>query len=292
MSSSKSASDLPHTHRDEESTENTPLLASSDTAINADGDITTRTRNSSGASSLLRSIQGHSNKKSKQGRWPTFVALIALCLAAALIMIFAFIVPQTVQEYAMEAMVIEPTSLSIDSFTSTGVIAKVQGTFSMDASKVGKKSVRDIGRFGTWIAGSVESKQSRLEVTLPDYDNVVIGTAEIPAIKVDVRNGHTAPLEFLTEVKPGPHEGLQRVAKDWLDKKLGDLRLMGKASVSLKSGLLSLGIRPISYELVLKSRSTFQIIQAFDKLIHSRWRRPSNACLQHHEAQFSGSRNP
>lgn len=168
-------------------------------------------------------------------------------------MVFAFIIPQTVQEYAMEAMVVEPTSLSIDSFTSTGVIAKVKGTFTMDASKVRKKSVRDIGRLGTWIARSVESKPSRLEVMLPDYDNVLIGTAEIPAIEVDIRNGHTTPLEFLTEVEPGSHDGLHRVARDWLDKKMGDLRLQGKASVSLKSGLLSLGTRPVSHELLLKS---------------------------------------
>jgi len=254
MSSSRPASAHSNSARQhEESTERTPLLASSDTAINADGDITTRTRNSSAASSLLRSIQGHPTKKSKTGRWPTFVALIALCLSATLIMVFAFIIPQTVQEYAMEAMVVEPTSLSIDSFTSTGVIAKVKGTFTMDASKVRKKSVRDIGRLGTWIARSVESKPSRLEVMLPDYDNVLIGTAEIPAIEVDIRNGHTTPLEFLTEVEPGSHDGLHRVARDWLDKKMGDLRLQGKASVSLKSGLLSLGTRPVSHELLLKS---------------------------------------
>jgi len=256
MSSSTPASahsKSPRQH--EQSTESTPLLASSDTAVNADGDITTRTRNSSSASSLLlRSIQGHSTKKSRAGRWPTFIALIALCLSATLIMIFAFIVPQTVQKYAMEAMVIEPTNLSIDSFTSTGLIAKVSGTFTMDASKVQKKAVRDIGRLGTWIASSVESKPSKLEVMLPEYDNIIIGTAEIPAIKVDIRNGHTTPLEFLTEVVPGSRDGLQRVARDWLDKKIGDLRLQGKASVSLKSGLLSLGTRPILHEVVLKGK--------------------------------------
>jgi hypothetical protein len=258
MSSSKAASI--HSHHSaaqpEESNETSPLLGSSDTAVpDAEGEITTRTRNSSAASSLLRSIQGQQAKKQSESRWPSLIALIVLCLTAAVVTVFAFIVPQVVQDYAMQAMVIEPTSVSIDSFTSTGAIARVKGTFTMDAARVGKKPVRDIGRIGTWIAREIESKPFKVDVLLPDYGNVVVGTAEIPVVKVNIRNGHTTPVEFLTEVEPGSKEGLRSVADDWLKGKLQDLRVSGKADVALKTGFLSLGSRLIEHMLVLKGES-------------------------------------
>lgn len=239
----------------EESSESTPLLGSSDTAVAADGDITTHTRNSSGASSLLRSIQDQqSSKKSSAGRWPSLIALTILCLAAAVVTVVAFILPQVVQQYAMQAMVVEPTSISIDSFTATGAIARVSGTFTMDASKVHKKAVRDIGRFGTWLAREVESRPSTVEVMLPDYGGVVVGMAEIPALKVSIRNGHITPIEFLTHVEPGSKDGLRSVADDWLKGTLQDLRVSGRANVALKSGLLSLGTRPVEHMLVLQGK--------------------------------------
>ncbi|MGG6497368.1 UNVERIFIED_CONTAM: hypothetical protein NY603_31050, partial [Bacteroidetes bacterium 56_B9] len=80
--------------------------------------------------------------RKKKLRWPSLIALLILCIVAALIIIFAFVAPTAVQQYAAEAIVFEPTSLSIDSFTATGVRARVQGNFKLDSTRVKQASVR------------------------------------------------------------------------------------------------------------------------------------------------------
>lgn len=146
----------------------------------------------------------------------------------------------------MQAAVFEPTGLSIQAFTAHGVRARVQGQFTMDASRVKKKPVRDLGRFGTWIARQVETGHSSLHVSLPEYGNVLLGTADVPNVLVDIRNGHTTAVDFLSDLQPGDIDGIRRIAKDWLDGRLGQLRILGSANVPLKSGLFSFGTQKLS----------------------------------------------
>lgn len=230
------------------SSETSPLLA------NEGGDVEAPDRstpNSSSAASLLRSFQG---KQNGARRWPSLVALLLLCLLVLLIIVLGFLGPAIVEDYAMQAATFEPTSLSIDSFTSTGVRARIQGNFKMDANKVKKKPVRDLGRFGTWIAREVESGASEVEVMLPAYGNVLLGTAHVPRIKVDVRNGHTTQVDFVSDLMPGNFEGIRRIAKDWIDGKLDSLRVEGRATVPLKSGIFSFGKQTISQSLHFRNK--------------------------------------
>jgi hypothetical protein len=179
-------------------------------------------------------------------RWPSLLALLLLCVVAVLIMVLGFLAPSKVQEYAVEAATFEPTSLSIQSFTTTGVTARIQGDFSMRADKVKDDSVRRFGRFGTWIARKVETGQSSVQVTLPDYKDALLGTAEIPSIVADIRNGHTTHIDFLTELSPGNTDAIRRLAKDFIDGKLQELRVSAEASVPVKSGLINLGRQTVS----------------------------------------------
>lgn len=206
---------------------------------------------SSSAASLLRSFQG---KYKSAKRWPSLLALLLLCLVVLLIIVLGFFAPAIVEDYATQAATFEPTSLSIHSFTTTGVKARVQGDFTMDAAKVKKKSVRDLGRFGTWIAREVESGESHVKVTLPDYSSLVLGTAVIPPMKVDIRNGHTTHVDFLTDLGPGSVDAIRKIAKDWLDGKLDQLRVIGTASLPLKSGLFKLGTQTISQAMTFANK--------------------------------------
>jgi len=162
-------------------------------------------------------------------------------------MVAAFFVPQAVKEYATEALIFEPTNLSIDSFTSSGVLARIQGDFTLDASRVKSKASRNLGRFVTSIAKKVESDASQLVVTLPEYGNLLLGKADVPSIKIDVRNGHTTHLDFMSELKPGSKEGIGRLADEWLDGRMKHLRFKGETSVKVKSGIFSLGTQSISH---------------------------------------------
>jgi hypothetical protein len=165
-------------------------------------------------------------------------------------MLLGFFVPEAMEEYAMQAKEFELTSLSLPSYTPTGVRARIQGSFKMDASKVKKKSVRDLGVFGTWLAKEVQSQESLVTVSLPEYGGVVLGTARIPSIRVNVRNGHKTPIDFLADLRPGDVDGIRKIADDWLSGRLGQLRVQGDADVKLKSGIFSLGKQTLSQSMV------------------------------------------
>lgn len=174
----------------------------------------------------------------------------------------AFFAPVVVEEYAKESLVIEPTNLSIHEITSTGVVARVQANFKMDASKVKNKHISNIGRFGTWIAREVETTKSTVEVYVPSMD-LLVGTAVIPRIVVNIRNGHVTPLDFLTELKPGNVEGLRQIANDWLDGRLSEITLRGVGDIGLKSGLFPLGSQTISEELRFEGQSLYRTFASF-----------------------------
>lgn len=203
------------------------------------------------ATSLLRTRSNASSLTDKDDkkpfwkkRWPSIVALILLFLAVVFIML-GFLATEGIEEYAMQAADFKPTKLSLDSLTDSGVRVQVEGDFSMDASKVQKQSVRNLGRFGTWIAREVETGATDIDVYLPEYDMVHVGTAKIPGIKVNIRNGHTTHVSFFAHLEPGRFDHLRNVANDWMDGRLGQIRLKGKAEVPLRSGLIRLGSQSI-----------------------------------------------
>jgi len=239
------------------SSESTPLLSRED-GYETYGDGSANGVATSPAATSLRSLQGvpHTNGR-KGSRWPTIVALTTLSLVAATILSLGFATPAIVEKYAKEALVFDPTNLSIESFTASGVKARIQGTFTLDAARVHQKAVRGLGRFGTWIAKAVESKETQVIVSLPEYDDILLGTAVVPPIVVDVRDGHTTHIDFVANLEPGDVDGIRQIANDWLNGRLGRLRVQGKADVPLRSGLFNLATQTISESLVFEGHLPF-----------------------------------
>lgn len=120
--------------------------------------------------------------------------------------------------------------------------------------------MRDLGRAGTWIAKAVESKQSRVKVVLPEYDNLLLGTANVPPIVVDIRDGHTTHLDFQSDLAAGDLDGIRRMANDWLEGRIGDLNVRGVAEVPLKSGIFGLGTQNIVETITFKGEYTDELI--------------------------------
>jgi hypothetical protein len=186
-------------------------------------------------------------------RWPSILALIILFVTVVCILV-GFLATEAVEEYAMQAADFKPTKLSLDSLTEHGVQVQVEGDFTMDATKVKKQSVRNLGRFGTWIAREVETGPTHVDVHLPEYGNVRVGTAKIPGIKVNIRNGHTTHISFLAQVEPGSFDGIRNVAHDWMKGNLDQIRIKGKASIPLRSGIIRLGSQVVEESLVFQGR--------------------------------------
>ncbi|KAL4785730.1 hypothetical protein BJX76DRAFT_323479 [Aspergillus varians] len=218
--------------------ESTPLLHRRDDDISTYGG-TESLRDSSPASGTF-SPDGGPKKPRSRVAWTVFCGLLAVGAIIA-ILILAFIVPEVVKQYVKEAAVFKPTNLSIESATSEGVRARVQGDVALDANRIESGAVRNVGRFVTWIGREVETSQSDVNVYLPEYGNTLVGTASLPSIKISIRNGHVNHLDFGADLVAGNIEGLRAVAVDWLDGRLERLLLQGSATLHLKSGLLSLG---------------------------------------------------
>lgn len=163
-----------------------------------------------------------------------------------------FLASEGIEEYAMQAADFRPTKLSLDGLADQGAQVRIEGDFTMDASKVKKQSVRNIGRFGTWIAREAETGPFDAHVYLPEYGNVLVGTAKIPSIKVNIRNGHTTHIAFVTSVQPGSPEGIRNVANDYIEGRLGQIRIKGKAEVPVKSGLINVGKQLVEQSMVFK----------------------------------------
>ncbi|OOQ82149.1 hypothetical protein PEBR_41813 [Penicillium brasilianum] len=219
------------------SSESTPLLHRRDNDITPYG---TQRR-------LSESDLADEDTPKNQGRvrWPIVISLLALTTTILGILVFAFAAPAVVKEYAQEAAVFKPTALSIDSTTEDGVRARVQGDFVMDARRVKTKSMRDFGRFMTWIAREVETGESEVDVYLPEYGNILIGNAHLPSIKVNIRNGQQTHVDFLTDLTAGDIKGLHSIARDWIEGRLARLSVRGKATLHLKSGILPLGTQTL-----------------------------------------------
>ncbi len=259
--------------------ESTPLLA------RANSDVSDDHRLRSPAASSLRSIYDTPERKGlSKRRWASIIALIVLCLVAIAVMILGFIAPEALEDYAMQAAVFQPEALSVDSFTSTGVRVHIQGDFVMDGSRVEKKSVRNFGRFATWMVGNVRSGETEVDVILPEYGNIVLGTAIVPPLLVNVRNHHVNRIDFLSDIEPGSVGGLRKIANDWVEGRLGQLRVNGRAQVPLKVGILSLGEKSVEKSLVFYRKTALcdHLIQATNRLTSSQQELAITSGVQHH----------
>lgn len=198
--------------------------------------------------------------KRNRVRWPTVISLALLTAGVLAILVFAFAAPAVVKEYSQEAAVFKPTALSIDSTTPDGVRTRVQGDFVMDAGRVKSRSMRNFGRFATWIAKEVETRESDVDVYLPEYGNVLVGNAVLPSIKVNIRNGHHNQLDFLTDLTAGDIKGIHAIAMDWLEGRLGRLSIKAKATLHLKTGLIRLGTQVITDTITFEGQHISSIL--------------------------------
>lgn len=243
--------------------ESTPLLSGSSDTQRYDGEtdehdgdeaISTQPRPSDAPASP-------STKKSSR-RWPSFIAMGILGVVVVVIIILAFIVPEAVQEYAQQAAVIEPTNLALESITTNGVRARIQADFYLDGSRVTNDHVRRVGRATTWVAGQLGSDQTKVDVRLPDYNNLLLGSAIVPPLVVNLRDGEVTKFDFVTDISPGDVEGIRIIANEWLEGRLDELRLNGVADLSIKSGIIPLGTHTVSESLVFEGQSLYRSFAA------------------------------
>lgn len=254
----KPASDSPSRQlEDAETSESTPLLLSSNATPRYDGDDD-GTRNGD-AASIASVIDSATLTKRKGRASPTIIAMVVLALFSLSIIIGAFFVPAAVEEYAKEALVLEPTNLSLESITTDGVRARIQANVRLDGQRVKNDHVRRIGRATTWLVRQLGTEHTRVQVYLPDYNNILIGSAAIPPLTVDIVDGKNNAIDFVANLIPGDAEGVRTIANEWLEGRLDVLRVWGKAEIPLRAaGFLPLGTHSISEYLSFEGQSLYR----------------------------------
>lgn len=206
------------------------------------------------SASTTHSIEGPT-KHPRSRRWPIVIAITTLLAAVILTLVFGFAAPAAVKQYAQEAAVFKPQRIALDSATSEGVSIRVQGEFSLDGSRVKLPFVRRTGRIATWIAKEVETGKTQVDVYLPEYDNVLLGRAFLPAVKVNIREGHSNIIDIVANLQSGDVAGIRQVADDWMDGRLSQLRVQGTAEVNIRSGILRFGSQSITADLAFTGAS-------------------------------------
>lgn len=240
----------------ETGSESTPLLSNSPDAAHYDGAELEQHGGNDDASIRSHRSSGSTGKPPRR-RWASIIAMIILGLLTISIMFGAFFVPKAVEEYAKEAAVLEPTNLSLESITANGVRARIQANFKLDGSRVENEHVRRVGRVATWFVRGLGTDATQVHVFLPEYDNVRLGSAAIPPLDLKI-NGDNTAIDFVAELMPGEADGIRTIANEWLEGRLGRLRVQGKADITLKTGIIPLGTHAVSEALTIEGQSLYQ----------------------------------
>ncbi|KAI0831608.1 hypothetical protein F5Y06DRAFT_281418 [Hypoxylon sp. FL0890] len=237
-----------------DSSESTPLLSNTSDTPRYDGEADGHERDDAASNRSQTAVATAASRPTKKSmRWPSFIAMGILGALVIVIVVLAFIVPEAVQDYAQQAAVIEPTNLALESITANGVRARIQANFHLDGSRVTNDHVRRVGRATTWVAYQLESAETKVDVRLPEYDNVLLGSAIVPPLVVNLRDGDVTKFDFVTEIVPGDVAGIRMIANDWLEGRLEKLRLDGVADIRLKSGIVPLGTHTVSESLIFEA---------------------------------------
>ncbi|KAK2047473.1 hypothetical protein LZ31DRAFT_551301 [Colletotrichum somersetense] len=227
--------------------ESAPLLSSSSATPRYDGE------QDDPETSRAPSLASNRPQTKSSRRWASIISISVLILLVIGIMAGCFFVPSAVQEYAKQAAVVEPTNLALESITADGVRARLQANFRLDGSRVHDTTSRRIGKFTTWVARQLGTEKTTVGVYLPEYDGALLGTAVVPPLTISVVDGQTTAIDFIAELSPGDPEAYRRIANEWLDGKIDQLKVLGKADIPLKSGIFPLGTHSVSEVLVFEA---------------------------------------
>jgi len=197
----------------------------------------------------------------RQPRWASIVALSVLCGCIFTFLVVGFFFPSAAETYAQEAAILDISSLSVDSFTANGVRVRVQATAKIDAHRVRNWSVRILGRVGTAVVGSVRVDKFDLYVCLLDYGNALLGTAQVPGISIDIRNGHSNKLDFVANAKPGSLDTIRLLASDYMTGSLKAIRVVGEVEITVRKGLFHKNLGKITQGFTLTGEATCREVE-------------------------------
>ena len=247
---------------DDRVAESEPLLSNDADASYGANDTNDTQGDSRGPSQAASSLKSVTSKKRKC-RWPSLIAIFVLAGVVISVMVLGFLVPPAVQTYVENAVVVEPTGLSLESINKDGVRARVQANFRLDGSRVSDENARRLGRFAMGVMRKIGAEETLVKLYVPQYGNSMVGSAIVPPITLDLIDGRNTVIDVVTDLKPGDGEGVRAIVNDWLTGKLTALELKGTAALQLKSGFVPLGTHDVVESMVLEGQDLYQAFASY-----------------------------
>ncbi len=136
--------------------------------------------------------------------------------------------------------------------------ARIQARFRLEGSRVKNEHVRRVGRVATWMIRELGCEETKVDVYLPEYNNILLGTASVPPLVIGIVDGRTTAVDFVADLVPGDAEGIRTIANEWLEGRLGQLWIRGKADITLKSGVIPLGTHAVSESLMFEGQYLYR----------------------------------
>ncbi|KAM3431555.1 hypothetical protein NHJ13734_007246 [Beauveria thailandica] len=247
MSPKKASNNRP----EERAAESEPLLSSDSNA--ADNTYGSQTVTNDAASDAPSSQPPLKPKQSKR-RWPSLIAMLLLGSVVITVIVLGFIAPPAIQTYIEKAVVLEPTGLSLDSISFTGIRARVQGNFRMDPTRVEDDTARRVGRIAMRIMRTVAAERTHIKLYVPGYGNAMVGSAVVPPLDLNLVDGQNTFIDVVTDMKLGDNASIKKIVNDWLTGKIKELEVKTATALQLKSGFIPLGTHDIVETMVLEAK--------------------------------------
>ncbi|KAJ3482380.1 hypothetical protein NLG97_g7585 [Lecanicillium saksenae] len=237
--------------QEERAAETEPLLAGNSSTANTSYGSQAVT---SDAASDAASSQGPVKPQKSKRRWPSLVAMLILGSLVIVTIVLGYLVPPAVQTYIEKAVVLEPTGLSLDSLSLTGIRARVQGNFRMDATRVEDVTARRIGRIAMSIMRTVGAEQTHIKLYVPGYGDAMVGSAIVPPLYLNLVDGQNTFIDVVADLKLGDNGSIKKIVNDWLTGKISELEVKTATALQLKSGIIPLGTHDIVESMVLEAK--------------------------------------
>jgi len=183
--------------------------------------------------------------------WWSIIAIAILLILTVNIIVFAFIVPNTAENYASQAATYSLRNIQIENFTDSGVIATAQVNITLDASRVSSNNVRRTGLFASNLFQHVYTKPCDVAIRLPGYGGAQLGIVGLPALKVDIRNRHVNLLNVTSNVTITDQSLAIRLASEYLSGSADEIRALGETDVNIRAGIIPLGTHHVEHEVVI-----------------------------------------
>jgi hypothetical protein len=186
--------------------------------------------------------------------WWTIASIAILLVLTINIIVFAFVVPSAAQSYASQATTYAIQNVQIENYTESGVIATAQVNVTIDASRVSSHGIRNLGVFATNIFKHIYTEPCTVSILLPQYNGAQVALAMLPALNIDIRNGHVNILDITSNVTVTDESLAVHLATDYFAGKRHKLETIGETDIHIKAGIIPLGWHHMRQEVIVRGR--------------------------------------